>query len=152
MFQKKVQGRGLDIARHLELEGEDASGDLDERYIKAFCVSRALFQALHSDAHSLWEKADTHYRSAVSAEKRLAIVLYWLAHGTTQDGLATLFSIGQSTVHSILHSGVTTLQAYLVKRSIVFPRGRELHRVMEGFSKLCKLPMCASAIDGTARS
>ena len=113
---------------------------------KLFRVNRALFEALQSDTHSLWEKADTHYRSAVSAEKRLAIVLYWLAHSNTQDGLATLFSVGQSTVHSILHSGVTTLRTYLVKRSIVFPRGRELHWVMEGFSKLCKLPMCAGAI------
>ena len=35
-FEKKVQGRWLDIAKHLELKGKDASGDLDERYIKAF--------------------------------------------------------------------------------------------------------------------
>ena len=33
-----------------------------------------------------------------------------------------------------------------MKRSIVIPRGRELNRVMEGFSKLCKLLMCAGAI------
>ena len=148
-FEKKVKGRWLDLAKYLEEMGKDATGYLDTKYVKAFRVNHALFEALHGDTHCLWEKADTNYRSAISAEKRLAIVLYWLAHGPTQETLATLFSVGQSTVHNILHSGVTTLRSYLVKRSIVFPRGRELQRVMAGFKKLCKLPMCAGAMDGT---
>ena len=85
----------------------------------------------------------------MSAEKRLAILLYWLAHSNTQNELADVFNVGQSTIHNIVHSGVNALVGHLAKKAIKFPQGAELERVMKDFKRLCKLPMCAGAIDGT---
>ncbi|XP_065175529.1 uncharacterized protein LOC135805424 [Sycon ciliatum] len=128
---------------------DDAEDYLDRQYVKTFRVSKPLFDAIYTDTHALWEKSDTAFRCAVSSEKRLAMLLYWLAHATTQDELANLFGVGQSTVHGILHDGVDTLAVHLGKKSIVFPKGEDLKRVISGFKRICKLPMCAGAIDGT---
>ena len=149
LFEKKVKGRWLQVGARLQAEGKDPSGYLDKKYVKTFRVNKALFDALYADTRDLLEKQDTSLCAAVSAEKRLAILLYWLAHSNTQNELADVFNVGQSTIHNIVHSGVNALVGHLAKKAIKFPQGAELERVMKDFKRLCKLPMCAGAIDGT---
>eukprot|EP00117_Sycon_ciliatum_P031504 scpid80201/ scgid24630/ len=121
-FEKRVKGWWLEVMQALQEAGkeDDVEDYLDRQYVKTFRVSKPLFDAIYTDTHALWEKSDTALRCAVNSEKRLAMLLYWLAHATTQDELANLFGVGQSTVHEILHDGVDTLALHLGKKSIFF--------------------------------
>ena len=48
--------------------------------LQHFCVSKDTFWFLLQKYGKYFEKQDTRLRRAVSAAKRLAIVLHWLAH------------------------------------------------------------------------
>ena len=88
-------------------------------------------------------------RRPLSPGKRLAIVLHWLAQGSSYSELAALYAVGKSTVVSIVHTLVDELRQRLVPEAIRFPTGQELEQVMVDFEDLCGVPMCAGALDGT---
>lgn len=94
-------------------------------------------------------RKDTQLRASVPASKRLAVCLHWLAHGTSFTQLATLYTLGKSTIVSIVHEAVESLRIKLVPDAIKFPMGHELEQVMVDFESLCGLPFCGGAIDGT---
>ena len=94
-------------------------------------------------------KKSTSFRQPITASKRLGIVLYYLAHGTTFDMLGTIFHVGSSTAFTIVHECVSIMKRVLVRLSIKFPTGPELQTVMAGFEAKHGLPLCAGALDGT---
>jgi hypothetical protein len=81
--------------------------------------------------------------------KRLAVFLYWLAHGESMPSVAGKFAIGISTVHAIVHAGVDLFHDSLVPDMVALPRGDRLLDVIRGFRGLCQLPMVCGALDGT---
>ena len=91
---------------------------------------------------------NTGFRKAVPQEKRMVIVLYWLAHAPSFSTLAGLFGIGKATAVSIVHTGVQALRHHMVPSSIRFRTGNELSQVICDFEALCHLPQCAGALDG----
>ena len=96
-----------------------------------------------------FRREDTGFRKAVPQEKRMAIVLYWLAHAPSFSTLTALFGIGKATALSIVHTGVQALRRHMVSSSIRFPTDNELSQGICNFEALCHLPQCAGALDGT---
>ncbi|XP_065196177.1 uncharacterized protein LOC135827649 [Sycon ciliatum] len=121
----------------------------DEQYIVHLRLGKTEFWRLH-DLYGLYlVTKDTRWRCAVASHKRLAMTLHWLAHGYTYSELARVYAVGKSTAVEMVHSTVTILLQRMVKKSIRFPEGDELKRVMLEFGELAHLERCAGAIDGT---
>lgn len=85
----------------------------------------------------------------VPADKRLAIFLDWVGSGNTYASLAPKYDIGKSTVYEILHEVRGVLAKKLVPNQVKFPTSDKLTATMQGFKKLCHLPFCVGALDGT---
>ena len=73
----------------------------DSQYVVCFRMSKGVFLAVCNLYGHLLHREDTGLRKAVSQEKRMAIVVYWLAHAPSFSTLAALFGIGKSTVVSM---------------------------------------------------
>ena len=63
--------------------------------------------------------------------------------------IANLSGIGRSTACEIFHEVCNAIANVLTPRYIVWPKGRELERVMNGFLVRWGYPQCAGSIDGT---
>ncbi|XP_062519271.1 uncharacterized protein LOC134194359 [Corticium candelabrum] len=107
-----------------------------------------LYTVFNLYAH-FFRREDTGFRKAVPQEKRMAIVLYWVAHAPSFSTLAALFGTGKATAVSIVHTGVQALRRYIVPSSIRFPTGNELSPVVCDVEASRHLPQCAGALDGT---
>ena len=90
-----------------------------------------------------------YFRSPISGEKRLAIGMFFLAHGSTFQAIATTFRIGTATAFKIVHQCIDIMKVSIVPAAIKFPHGPELQRVIASFRGKHRLPLCAGALDGT---
>ena len=82
-------------------------------------------------------------RPPIPTEKRFAIVMHWLATGSTYLTLANLYNVSKPVVVNILHDAIKAWRYTLVPDAIVFPTVPELADVMRDFEALCCLPHCA---------
>ncbi len=60
-----------------------------------------------------------------------------------------MYSLGKSTVISVVRQGINILRERLTPNAILFPMASELKQVMVDFEALCGLLYCAGALDGT---
>lgn len=102
----------------------------------------------HRQYGPLLRRQTSSLRDAICSEKRLWIVLDWLADGSTHNTLARLYDISKAAICDILHEGIRILCSGLVPAQIIFPAGKALAEVATGFGSLCSLPMCVGAVDG----
>ncbi|XP_065191888.1 uncharacterized protein LOC135822976 [Sycon ciliatum] len=121
----------------------------EAQYKHNFRMGREAFWRLHALVKVPLTKQDTHLRKCVPSCKRLAITLHWFAHAPSFSQLALLYGVGKTTAVHIVHETAAVFKAALVAKSVAFPEGAELNRVMIDFQDLCGLPYCAGAIDGT---
>ncbi|XP_065189551.1 uncharacterized protein LOC135820166 [Sycon ciliatum] len=121
----------------------------ESQYKHNFRMGREAFWRLHVLVGNSLTRQDTHMRKSVSSSKRLAITLHWFAHAPSYAQLALLYGVGKTTAVHIVHDTVNVFVTELVPKTIAFPQGPELTRVMADFQDLCGLPYCGGAIDGT---
>ena len=121
----------------------------DSQYVAYFRMTKGVFFTVCGLYGNFLRRKDTPMRAAIPVEKRMAIVLFWLAHSVSFVSVAGLFCIGKSTAVAIVHSGVHVLRRHMVPSAILFPTGSELDQVLCDFEALCHLPQCAGALDGT---
>jgi hypothetical protein len=93
-----------------------------------------------------------HFRTdTVSARKRVAIGVMYLAHKHSYMNLGWTHGLGKSTVRGICHEVIAAICS-LGGEYISFPTGERLRKVMQDFQSLkggTGLPQCAGAVDGT---
>ena len=97
-------------------------------YLQQFRMSKDTFWYLCQTYGKYFEKATSHLRQPLVPAKRIAIVLHWLAQASSFSELAAMYSVGKSTVATIVHEGVTIHLERLVPEVILFPTGQELDR------------------------
>jgi hypothetical protein len=119
------------------------------QYKDTFRVDKDTFWFLYQRYGVLLAKKYDGPRPPIPTEKRFAIVMHWLATGSTYLTLANLYNVSKPVVVNILHDAIKAWRYTLVPDAIVFPTGPELADVMRDFEALCCLPHCAGAIDGT---
>ena len=128
---------------------EDAADMLDQKYLSNFRVDYTTWQFLVATLAHRLERESTNFRSPISGEKRLAIGMFFLAHGSTFQAIATTFRIGTATAFKIVHQCIDIMKVSIVPAAIKFPHGPELQRVIASFRGKHRLPLCAGALDGT---
>ena len=91
---------------------------------------------------------DTAMQKAVSAERRFALTLYYLASTAEFRTIAHLFGVSTSFV-CICVKEVSEVINRKLPRVINFPQGDDLVQVIDGYEERWGIPICAGAIDGT---
>ena len=120
----------------------------DELWYANFRVTRETFVfILHEVEEDICRK-HTYMRDPISAKRRLALTLYYLASTAEYRTVANLFGVSRSLTCQC----VKEVCCAIVKRfprMISFPKGDDLVEVLESYEQKWGFPMCAGAIDGT---
>ena len=91
---------------------------------------------------------DTRLCEAVSAKRRLAVTLYYLASTAEYRTIGNLFRVSRSFVCQCIRE-VCNAIARMFPKVISFPSGDDLLNVVPGSETTWGFPMCAGEIDGT---
>jgi predicted DNA-binding protein YlxM (UPF0122 family) len=88
-------------------------------------------------------------RLAITAKRRLALTLYYLASTAEYKTIANLFGVSRSFVCVCIREVCCAITKRLSK-VITFPRRQDLRElIIDGYEQKWGFPMCAGAIDGT---
>ena len=117
-------------------------------WITNFRMSRATFMYVCNHLRPLITKKETVMRKSISAEKRLAITLYYLATNSDFRTVGHLFGVSKSSVCLIVQEVCATIVDVLLPKHLSFPSGDALRAVISGFHENHKFPQCVGAVDG----
>ena len=94
------QGRdGRWFTGHWEQLALQRPGYVTKKWLKAFRMDKASFMWLvQNHCGGPFEASDTNWRFAIPKEKRVAIVLYFLAHGQDYISIADKFDVSYQFV------------------------------------------------------
>ena len=120
----------------------------DELCYANFRVTKETFAFILGKIEQNIDHKNTHLREAVSAKRRLAVTLYFLAFTAEYRTIGNLFGVSRSFVCQCIQE-VCDAIAKQFRNVISFPKGEDLLQVIRGYEEAWGLPMCAGAIDGT---
>ena len=94
------------------------------------------------------EKEDTKFRKAISAAKRLAITLRFLATGDSQQTLSFSFRVGKATVSKIVAETSDAIYSVLKETYLSSPKTKEdWLRIAQEFEDKWNMPHTVGCID-----
>ena len=129
---------------------EMADTEFDEQqWYENFRVTRDTFQFILNEIEREITRRNTPMRQAISARRRLAIVLYFLSSTAEYRTIANLFGVSISFVCSCIQEVSTVIVQKMKAKFITVPKGEEMNEVMRIYNDKWQFPMCAGAIDGT---
>ena len=114
-----------------------------------FRVSKDTFNYILSEIAADISRKDTKLRKAISAEKRLAITLYYICSTSEYRTVANLFGVSTAFVCLCVKNVSTAILSKLKTRFLSIPKGEDLKEVMRLYKLRWGFPQCAGAIDGT---
>lgn len=114
-----------------------------------FRMPQEAFLNLCDILHPHVQKQSTTMKTTVCLEKRVAMTLYKLASNIEFHDVASLFSIGVTTVSDVFWEVCQGL-CQLKRKFIRMPKSEEeVKSIITGFKEKSGFPMCAGALDGT---
>ena len=120
----------------------------DELWYANFRVTRETFLYILEKVQQDISGNNAPMHEAVSAKRRVALTLYYLASTAEYQTIANLFGISRSfTCHCIKEVCCAIIKKF--PKAITFPKGVELHPVVQHYEERWGFPMCACVIDGT---
>ena len=120
----------------------------DELWYANFRVTKGTFEFILSKIEQDIVHHNTRLREAVSAKRRLAVTLYYLASTAEYRTIGNLFGVSRSFVCQCIQE-VCRAIAKTFPTVISFPKADDLLKVIRGYKETWDFPMCAGAIDGT---
>lgn len=125
----------------LQMKGADR-----EQFFKYTRMSPTCF---HKLLNLIQHKLEKHSkREALSPEHRLAITLYYLAHGCSMQVVAWSFLIGKSTVSFVIRETCQAIWDVLSPIYLKAPTVNEYQHISKRFEERWNLPNCCGALDG----
>jgi hypothetical protein len=124
---------------------------MNERQFKEnFRLQRSTFKDLVQQVGPLLQRSDTHLRSAIPVDKRIACALYSLGSTSELRTIANLFGIGRSTAAGLIHEFCSIVVQMFFHRLIRFPStDPEIAETIQDFLQIHQYPMCIGCLDGT---
>ena len=120
----------------------------DELWYANFRVRKQTFSLILEKVERDICRISTPMRKAVSVRRRLALKLYFLASTAEYRTIGNLFGVSRSfTCQCVKEVCCAIIKQF--PKAITFPKGDELHQVLQGYEERWRFPMCAGAIDGT---
>ena len=120
----------------------------EELWYSNFRVTRGTFEFLLNEVMEYIRCKDIVMRSAISAKRRLAITLYFLASTAEYRTIANLFGVSRSFVCLCVRD-VSKVIISKLSHVVSFAHGDELLQIINDYEQRWGFPMCAGAIDGT---
>lgn len=120
----------------------------EEQWYSNFRVTKGTFTYILQEIQGYISRQDTLMRRAVTAERRLALTLYFLASTAEYRTIANLFGVSVSFVCNVIKQVCGAIYNRM-SSAISFPSGENLKRVVQRYEEKWGFPMCAGAIDGT---
>jgi hypothetical protein len=120
----------------------------DELWYANFRVTKETFTFILGKIEQDIHHKNTHLREAVSAKRRLAITLHFLASTAKYRTVGNLFGVSRSFVCKCIQE-VCCAIAKNLRNAISFPKGDDLLQVTQGYEDAWGFPMCVGAIDRT---
>ena len=123
---------------------------LDPNYWRAnFRIGKDTFDYLCETVYNYVVKDETQLRETIPVAKRVAISLWWLAHGGSYHVVGQRFGISSSIVGRITKDFVGAL-VHLRDNFISWPKTEnECRSAIRSFQDLSSLPNVLAAVDGT---
>ena len=120
----------------------------EKQWYDDFRVTKATFTYLLNVMSGDISRQDTTMGKAISADRRLALTLYYLASTAEYRTIAHLFGVSTPFVCMCIKDVCKAINRRFA-RVISFPQGDDLVQVLNGYEERWGMPMCAGAIDGT---
>lgn len=126
----------------------DTEFDEQQSY-ENFRVTRDTFQFILNEIEREIMRRNTPMRQAISARRRLAIVLYYLSSTAEYRTIANLFGVSTSFVCSCIKEVSVVIVEKMKTKFISIPKREEVKEIMRIYKDKWQFAMCAGAIDGT---
>ncbi|XP_054843555.1 uncharacterized protein LOC129335128 [Eublepharis macularius] len=117
----------------------------DWEWMRRFRMLKASFLELVQRLHPCLERNSTTMHAALSLEKRVAVVVWFLASGASYQVGSDLFGMGHSTVASSVLEFCFAVELELLAKTVCL--GDDVGKIMECF-QLLGFPHCIGTIDG----
>lgn len=119
----------------------------DDDFKLNFRVSRSTFRTLYNELPCL-DKKMTKFRIPIPRDKRIAISLYSLGSSAELRTIGNLFSIGESTVRSILFEFIEAVISILLPKFVNAypPTEDKINNIVMGFENEWKFIQVYGAI------
>ncbi|XP_068741748.1 putative nuclease HARBI1 [Montipora capricornis] len=121
----------------------------EQQWYENFRVTRDTFQFILNEIEREITRRNTPMRQAISARRRLAIVLYHLSSTAEYRTIANLFGVSISFVCSCIKEVSTVIVRKMKTKFITTPKGEEVNEIMRIYKDKWQFPMWVGAIDGT---
>ena len=111
-------------------------------------MTRSAFQFICEQLRSRLRRNNTSMRDCVPVDKRVAMCIWHLATQEDHRSLSWRFSIGKSTVCTIINEVCEAIVQVLLSSYIRWPTDQRLLEIIHGFEERWKFPQCIGTIDG----
>ena len=112
-------------------------------------VSKNALHFLIDELRVDLERQNTKRRKAVTAHRKVALFLYYLASTDSYRSLGNLFGFSRAFVCICLRQVSEAILQKVKTKHISFPKGDEPLQVIAHHKERWDFPMCAGAMDGT---
>jgi hypothetical protein len=119
------------------------------QFRNTFRMTRETFWELHKLLAPHIGKRVTNFRQPIPSDRRLAIFLYYVAHGASYIVLTNQFGCGKSTVCGIISDIVHAILQHLSQHYVKFPTIDGALRTIDYWRSLTGIPGVVGCIDGT---
>ena len=122
-----------------------------DRWKKNFRMSRDLFMSVLDELRPfLTPKPNSAHDRALTAEKKLAMTLYYLKDTGSLKMTANSFGVAICTVSSVIYQVCHSISTYLGPKYLHLPRNeKEIRQKVGEFEAKYGMPQCFGCIDGT---
>ena len=121
----------------------------EQQWYENFRVTRDTFQVILTEIEREIARRNMPVHEAISARRRLAIVLYYLSSTAEYCTIANLFGVSISFVCSCIKEVSTVIVQKMKTKFVTIPKVEEVSKIMRIYKDKWQFPMCAGAIDGT---
>ena len=101
--------------------------------VENFRLGKDTINYLCQQLSTALRRQDTVMRKAIAVERRVAVILWFLATPCEYRTIAHLFGIARSTVCEIVRETCELIVRTLLHKYIQFPNGEKLNELVDGF-------------------
>lgn len=121
----------------------------EQRWYANFRVSRRTFQYILNSIENEISRKNTRLRESISARRRLALTLYFLASTSEYRTISNLFGVSTAFVCICVKEVCHAIVQLLRSSHVFFPKNDEISDIIKLYREKWGFPMCCGAIDGT---